>query len=526
MSVPDYSFNTGAPSDVAGWPEYAGWRQRIISFSGVQPDATLELDYEIVTRAGVLPWVSADLRLDDDYPIVERVVTVTLPHEEIRLWHRTDSMHGKTATLSEQVDRGMKTYKWVIAPPALPGTPAEPQSPLWTHRCPRLRFTTVYGAETWINTQFNAIDQAAKADDTVQAFVKKAIENETDPAEQVRKIADKFRARFNYVGSPKTWRSCACRDAGTVLQSNYGNPLEAAAVCLAALRSLGIEARVETMVDPDYWFKSVPTDTAMMGMAVIAQINGEPLYVDPHRGVFSNPTGKGKRILLGFDNQAELRETYIHERGQLEPSEIRLTGELTVDEKGAATGEIRVRLTGGFYDPLNLDTAGRQESFLTALLSRVVSDVKVTSHSIQTLSADTLTATMKVASEGPLTNAGKDFVLELGKGPACLSEFPLPLERSYRSMDVQVKGRAREIVDLRIELPEGWTAHVTPREYPATTGKWGSVEQSLNVDEDGIRLQRRISIEAERIPAAQFEPLREAMNHLRADGNLCVLLGP
>jgi len=63
MPVPDYSFNIAAPNDVAGWPEYAGWQQQIVSFSGIEPGVVLELDYEVTTPAGVLPWLEADLRL-------------------------------------------------------------------------------------------------------------------------------------------------------------------------------------------------------------------------------------------------------------------------------------------------------------------------------------------------------------------------------------------------------------------------------------------------------------------------------
>ncbi len=50
VAVPEYSFNFAAANDVAGWPEYACWRQQVVSFSAIQPGVVLVLDYEVITN--------------------------------------------------------------------------------------------------------------------------------------------------------------------------------------------------------------------------------------------------------------------------------------------------------------------------------------------------------------------------------------------------------------------------------------------------------------------------------------------
>ena len=55
VAVPEYSFNFAAANDVAGWPEYACWRQQVVSFSAIAPGAVHELDYEVITNTKETP---------------------------------------------------------------------------------------------------------------------------------------------------------------------------------------------------------------------------------------------------------------------------------------------------------------------------------------------------------------------------------------------------------------------------------------------------------------------------------------
>ncbi len=87
MPVPDYSYNIAAPRDVAGWPQWSAWRQKIVSFSGLQPGAVIEFDWEVVTKAGVLPHLTAELRLDADHPVLRHEVVVVVPSgTPVKVW--------------------------------------------------------------------------------------------------------------------------------------------------------------------------------------------------------------------------------------------------------------------------------------------------------------------------------------------------------------------------------------------------------------------------------------------------------
>jgi hypothetical protein len=523
VPVADYSFNKTGPDDVAGWPAYVAWEQTVVSFGGIEDNSVLELDYEIMTKSGVLPWVEGHLRLHQDYPTVERIVSVTVPAGTV-VKHRVDRMPAAVEPVVESLEGGGTRYAWRFTD--LPGTPAEPQSPAWRMRCGQLKFTTCLESEAWVRGFVNASNRAAQPHEKILAFAKAATEGETDDVERVRKVAKKLRDSFNFIDSRKTYRSLSCREAADVLQRNYGNPLEAAALLAAMLRSLGLRANPVVVVDGLAWKADLPMTSAFEGMAVVALLPEGPVRVHPRHGVFDNPGHWGRRWLLGFGARGNLTTSKVQARGEKGVSVIQVSGTVKIDGDARLTGELRISLTGSFYDPRELRTAAKQKAFVEGIAGRVLSDCKVTDYSIETLSIKTLKATVKVASDGVLKHHGDRHILQFGEGPAFLADFPLPLDRSYRKTDVSANGQFGEMIKLTVELSEDWQAAVLPAELPRAVGDWGLAEQFVTVEDQRIHLKRRIGTSTRWLPKADFEHLRKAINQLRTDRSRTLVIVP
>jgi hypothetical protein len=523
LPVADYSFNKTGPDDVSGRPEYTAWEQTVVSFGGIEDNCVLELDYEIVTGPGFIPWLEADLRLDQDYPVVERIIQVTVP-AGVELQSQVDRATPEGDGLEESRQDDLTTYRWTFK--NLPGAPAEPQSPPWQKRCGRLRFTTCAGAAEWVSAYVRPVDAASQSDEAIKKFAQAAIEHEADPGEQVRKIAKKLHDSFNFVNSSKTMRSFDCRTAAEVLRSNYGSPLESAALLAAALRSLDMDTSVQVAVEADSWNAEVPTRSAFAGVVVVVDLPDGPVRVHPQHGVFGDPGHWGRHWLLGIGSGDRLRADYVRARGEKRPSEIQISGKISIDGDGQAKGDLRIRLTGAFYDPQKLEDAGKQESLIKGLLGRVLSEFRITDHSVATLSDDVFKATVAVASKEELKSFGKERLLRLGSGPAFLADFPMPLGRSQRKTDVQLAGRFIERVDLTIELPEGWQAAVLPASMVRAEWNWGSAQQTVEVDGREVRFQRVIATTTTTLSPSDFDSLRKVVNGLRTEGSRVLVAGP
>lgn len=523
MPVPEYAFNQAGPDDVAGWAQYVGWVQTVICFAGIENGCVLELDYEIVSKPGMYSWAEADLRLNEDYPTVLRVVSVTIP-DGAPLHYKLEGISPAKKPATKTTPGGGTTYRWTFD--KLAAAPGEPQSLPWPKRCGRLRFTTCPNAEAWTAVFAQTVEQAAQPTDAIKKFAEAAIEKEPNAVEQLRKVTKKLSDSFNFIGSWKAMHPPACRPAGDVLNANYGNPLESAALLAAALNSLGIKSSVEIAVNAESWDATVPTESAFAGVTILVESPDGPIRVHPQHGILKNPGKWGRRWVLAKDASGKLLSTYLASRGEEGASRLVIGGKITIGADGQVAGDLRIRLTGGFYDPENLESSSQQAAFIRSLVGRVVQDADVSSHAITTLSPETLQATARIASKGELKAVGKSRILRLGDGPAFLGDFPLPLGRSYRSTDVDVGGTIEEDIDLIVELPKDWVPEALPPAIARTQGDWGVIERTVVVDGTTLRIRRTVTIAEKLIPAENFSEVRERINHLRGKADGMLVVGP
>lgn len=525
LPVPDYSFNYAGPDDVAGWPEYADWRQMVICFGGIEDNAVIELDYEVVTPSGVLPWIEGDLRLHDNYPTVDRVVSVTVP-EGTPVRHKVDRVKPSGVRYTESTANGSVTHRWVFA--NLGGSPGEVQAKPWQQRTGRFQFSTCPSPAEWTSAMLERVDRAGQPSDTIKKFAESAVQEEADVIQRVKKIAEKVHDSFNIVSSAKTMRSLQCRNASDVLRTNYGNPLESAALLLSALRSMEMNASPAVGVDATWWDESSglpPTEPAFGGVALRVDLPSGPVWVHPEHGMFQNPGSWGRHWVLGVDDAGKLESTYVYARGEDKPSELQMIGKIAIDKDGKATGELRIRATGAFLDPAKLETADAQKKRVTDFVGRLLSDFDVPGHSVVTLSEDMFRATASVASKDALKELNELRLLKLGDGPTFLPDIPLPLGRSYRRTDVQLRGRFHERIDLTIELPKKWQPSIVPAAMAPVHGSWGTLEQSVEVCDKTIRFRRNVSVRTDSITPEDFDSLRQAINELKANRSLLVVVG-
>lgn len=525
LNVPEYSVNTVALDEVSGWPIYANWQQQVVSFSGIESSCVLELDYEVITPAGVLPWLEAALRVRQDYPTVTRVVTATVP-KSAALRHDIVDV-GQQGKGNYTADKKGNTivHRWTFA--NLPADRAERQSQPWTRRCGRLRFTTCPSVQEFASTLMARVRNAAVSSDAIAAFTKEIIEDESEPAEQVRKIAKKLHDSFNFIGSQKSMQSLRSRPAQEVFMTNYGNPLESAALLSAMIQSLDLPVSLSVAVQNhggDAVAGTALTLSDLAGMALTVQTPTEEITLYPRLGEIKNPGHWGHNTLLSVTDNGSLTESYVFARGEGQPSELHASGKLRVDGDANLTGEIRLRVTGAFFDPAKLEDAKAQEAKIAALVSRVITDVEVDSHSIAVLSDDVFQFTATVASKDGLKELDGRRLIRFGDGPAFLKDFPLPLTQSHRQTAIELPGAIRERVDLRIELPKKWRVPIKPASPPAISGPWGKVSQRVVLKEQTLEFRRVVEINTPTISPNDFASLRKAINPLRSTAGTTMVI--
>lgn len=535
LPVPDYSFNIAATDEVAGWPEYADWQDMIVSFSGIENGAVVELDYEIVSPAGTWPWFDGLVRLNDVYPIAKRVLTVTVPEKSpLFIWAGGGPIQ-RGISPSDSVANGNRTVGYVLT--NVEGERDEPLSLPWPDRTNHLIFSNCPRSlepekvDTWREPFAAAVMKAAKGDKSIERFARNAIENEVDPIEKARKVAKKMRDSFNYVESPKAFRGLACRDASVILGTNYGNQLESAALLYASLASVGLDCSLRVVVDAEEYHEiyGAPPSAALEGVIVKVSTPDREILLHPKLGEITNPGAWGHKLIM--EDPIITSKVVIHQsieaRGDSQfnkTSDIQISGKVTIDKDAKASGDLRIRADGAFLNNDVFNSSDSQKKWLGGVVDRVLTGFEVSSFSVRELENDNFVVTCKVATKDAFKKPGGRYLVGLGTGPVTLNAINFPLERSERQSDVRVGTTIKEEVQISIELPDGWTGLMTEQPFDAKDSAWGSVNEGLSQEKNSIRFARTLSIEKDQLTPTAFLSMREALNELRSNRRRVMLL--
>lgn len=517
MPVPDYSYNLGATEAVAGWPAFADWQQRIISFSGVMPDATLELDYEVVTQPGVLPCVSAEIRLDGPDPIHERTVRVTTP-KDVKL--ASTLTHAKAEPQPNAAAGGAASTAWHFS--RIPAASAEALTPDWRTSSPRLCFSTQPDAYAWTTGWTAPVTSAAEPDEAIAAFAREKTQDALDVRGRAEALVKALAERFNYLDNPAAWRSRSCRPAGAVFAANYGNPLEAAAVTLAALRALDISAAPVVAVEAHAGMPEVPNDDAFSAVLLQVEAGDGPFWLHPHDGIVTSPGPWGPRLVLN-PREGKLAQSAIAQRGASAGSGIDLSVQLAIADDGSATGKLTMTLSGAFAAPESLKTRESQKKLIGAVVKRALGDFQVKDFTVTTLSSDGFAATADISADS-LSAIQDGRLVQLGEGPVFLKDVALPLAVGERNAPIELAGPIDERTRIAITWPKEWKARLMPQALDRLAGDWGALAQRVEPNESGLTVEREARLAAELSPA-DFATLRDALNRLRADGFRTIVAG-
>ncbi len=336
-------------------------------------------------------------------------------------------------------------------------------------------------------------------------------------------LHEKLSDELNDVESERAYRGLRCRDAEAVLSSHYANRLEAAALSLAAIRALGLTAEPAVAVDARAADPNLETDAGFEQVIIVVEHADGPLYFHPRLGLFANPGRWGEHRLIRLRGDGHVDITDVLHRGAPDCSDLRIAGALTIEEPGHVSGTLQVRLTGAFYNPIELRSQEKQKAFVSALVGRVLADAEVESFSIETLSAEELRLSAEIQWAGTSLADDAGRMLQLTDKPACLRDFALPLTPANRRTDVRLSGPFRSTIDLVVKTPEEWA--ITGAPTSATTeGAWGVVTQQANVAGDQMRLHRMIWIRQPRLAPEWIDKIATALNDLRAIGGRTILL--
>jgi transglutaminase-like putative cysteine protease len=523
VALADYSTVEVSPDAAAGWPAFANVCQKAMVMGGIEPGCVLELEYKITTNTSVGPYLAADLRIDNTYPVRSHAVTVTVPRDHELAPVVSGLPEDGYAYAFEQRSDGSVTHRWVF--PALDAAPSEPQSLPWQERGVRLSFTTAPDADTWIRQRLAMIDTAADESPLLTKLAQEWTKEETADSDKLRALQKKLSGSFNFVNFDVAWRPPSPRRASDVIYHNYGLPAESAAVLIALARAAGIATQPALLVADGVWDANAP-QAAMVAAYVVTHVGPDGVEIwHPKDGRVRRDKRWAGHTLLSIKGSSVTR-TALSPWRSADASRCAISGNITISEDGKYTGKLSIKTTGLFVSPGALDTRDGQKGRIKTIVNHVLPDAKLVNFTLKSLTPDTFEVEAEVESSEALEKLHDCYHFELPQTSPAFVDVSVPLAHSRRATPARLSGTFDERCELTITWPETWDPEAIFSALEPAEDRWGSVLQSVTPTKHGVKLTRRIRIAKRDLPPGAVIALRDPLNELRSDHARTLLLRP
>lgn len=481
VEIPDYGRNAVSPGATEGWPDFAAIRETVYSFSGIEPGAILEFEWEITTKPGLRRYLELECRLHDEYPTLLR--RIRLPDGRLREFKDLD------------------------------GEPSEADAVPWRDTPSLQWYSDCPDEKMWARSVLDRVEAAAKPTAVLEAMAKKWTEAKVAPRRRAWAIQEKLKARLSIVHVPDDCASDSLRSAERVLSTRYGTPEEASALMLAMFRAAGLDAEpIFVQREPG----AGPVRSAITEYALRLGKGDDATYWTVSQGNVRDPGpwGGWKRYDIAFATREGL-DAPLRFR---EPArnELAITGAVVVDDKAAWTADLMFRAEGLFMPRGSLSEKAQQKAAVQALLDHSLLHAKLREFSVTSLSEDVFAVSLKAASTEALRDVDGDLLLEFPSAPAWEPFVSVPLGPSRRETDVRLAGAFAENVELVIALPSGWSVAGRPAAIERRLPGDGLARRVVSVDPGRVRFRRETRLGGRAIPASEFGPVRDALNDLRS----------
>ncbi|MBP7147748.1 MAG: DUF3857 domain-containing protein [Acidobacteria bacterium] len=503
---------------------YAHLRELTVAHVGVELGGTTELAYTIADRApsGVPLWGA--LELDAPVPLVAQRVRFELPDGTKLAYAQPAGLAAPEIATRD----GVVSYTFDLrdVPPRvlaeLPGG-ALPPGMLVYSAAPGWAFVS-----RWLGER---LAPALAADAAVKARAAELAGETLSSAERLARIHEFVVDGVRTIHWPLEAFDYAARPAGEVLASSVGHPLDKAVLLAALLREAGFAPRVALATAGRAFAAEVPSPAQFEDAWVAVALGGRTLWLDPTAPHDRRNAAQlaGRWVLVPDAGEAAAQPVQVPE---LDPSSnaALLRAELKLAPPagggpGLRLGGVADLDLGGTYDPLaGFDRSqDRYGALARGVASRFGAQAKDTFVARDTGEELALRVELADGALGESLAADAPLALVLPRVPGALSAESLQLYRPRRTLPLAIAAPAREVVEVVLQLPEGWEAARVPEEL-ALAGDAASATRSVRRDGSKLTIRTELKLARAVIEPGVYPQLRAALAAVDSEAARTVIL--
>jgi hypothetical protein len=494
---PENAFNEVLPFFASKAPYYNHLREMVVTHTGTELNAVIELDYTIHTKAGYFPGMMADEILTESSPVMNKEIMIKIPaNRDLNfkvLNYRTgpDVTTGKNQTVYRFNFSGIK-----------PETLEKFQPGNKIH-LPRLMFSTVTWEEA-IEHIIGRSETTLKASPDMKAMIADLRQENRYDLSFILELNRKVTDEINHYPVPWQYYGFRSRNPLDTWKSNGGTDIEKSLLLAGLFREGGINALPVIVIPTRLYDEKIGCLTLISDFLVqvnprdLEQIFLSAVTKSVQNRIFSL---SGKTVItLGNPTQKEVVE-------DLFVNKVVSDGTFVLEDSMRLAGSIEVLLTETVnpYYQIVLDTNSLKSVFGGLSGS---TDMKV--DLVNTAQYRTL-AHFNLKYHEPLNNFGDYNVLELPVNMAGTEKWGMGFLHSGRLTPVELPNTIDEQYSYSVSLPEGLRL-VNPVGLIEKSAPFGELVIYISQHEAEIVVKKMLLITQRTIGPEDYTAFKEMMD--------------
>jgi len=495
IAAPANAFNEVLPGFAANSGAYNHLREMVVTHTGLEVGAVVELDYTITSSKDFLPGLMGSEVIGEWSPVNELKVIVRVPAGE-ELQYKV--LRIRTAPQVSE-ENGMKVFTFAFT--GLKARSHEPLQARMNADLPRLIFSTINGQQAY-DYLVQQAGFSKTPDKGAVAAVKKIREENKEDRAAALKLQSLVAGDINTVNIPPELLGYRARTAAETWKSNGGTELEKCLLLAGMLSEAGINAEVVAAV-PAFLFDQ---NLAFLPLTdhYLVQVNPKE---DKQMYLSATSTGEqnlvydlGGMTLLPLNPQKPLNPANI-ESGQ---ARIVTKGELSLNDSLRMTG----KLVSELYDKCNpFFSLKKDEKKAKGLLS----GAGVKEAAVVNLAQERSTIEYTIGGkDSPREQAGYYF-MELPYNGGGSKSWGMGYLNASRETALEIPYLLTEEYSYTLDLPAGLKL-VNPTPRTDMTQGFGKLLVEIVQNNNRLSITKKLDLTQVKISPADYKAFKKMMD--------------
>jgi hypothetical protein len=453
IKTPENAFNEVLPGFAANAPAYNSLREMVITHTGLERGAVINLDYQIHSGKGFYPALMGNEVLAEAEPVKKLIIRVKIP-AGADLYYQVFNSSVQPKKVNEN---GYQVFTWEME--NIPTISAEDNQAGSYELYPRLIFSSS-GDRGQI---YDDLSKQQAFGYVINERMKKELETilsgSSGSPDNILKLQEKVVNDVRLYTIPPRFTGYTCRTPEQSWNSNGGTAIEKAVLLVAFLKAAGIEAEPVAITRTTFYSDKIGTLADVEDFVVKADLKEEgALYLSVtslnNQNLANSLPG---RTFISFGNRKGIKTISTGTPSQ----EINVQGRFICSSDPKMTGELSVSANGAANPYLAL-----QRDKIKSWVSGGITPADLKEAKVSDITPASAFQTFTVQSDKPFKKDTLFYYFTIPFLNGGIESWNIKILSSRRESPLELPALATEKYNYEITLPDGFALF-----YPETKTK-------------------------------------------------------